>query len=416
MKNIIKQVMGTGALCVFMALCSVTEANYSPYAYTSSGYGTSYNAGTYGYGQGYTGNSYQTSYYSQGYNGYQQGYQGSYGSGSYNQGMGNAFAYVDNAWIEDQLRFAASDVNQKRPYQAVQRLQTVSAYVQQFGDSEIYRRLQLAMSIQYKSSLTNEVNSILADWQAGKMRLGWESGANQSYQGQDDISKSYIIGQLQTALSDLNNNQQNRGRQRLWGLVSAIPPLGNERLIRRVQYAGTVSSPSQMRAEIESIMSEINSGTLILNDTENNPYNYYYGYNTSPYTQPDQGGVGYSGYPGGGGQTGIYDTGYYSGTGTTVPTGSSYTPAPVYDGLNYGSTVQYQTPTTGTTAAPATGATAPATTAPVVPQGPDLTQLKANVSAAYENLKHALSQGDRAKIEEAQKAYADAQAAYEAAK
>lgn len=416
MKNIIRQVMGAGALGIFLTFNLVTEANYSPYAYTTSGYGTNYNAGVYDYSQAYGGNSYQTAYYSQGYSGYQQGYQGYYGNGTYNQGMGNAFAYVDNSWIEDQLRFAASDVNQSRPYQAIQRLQTVSSYVQQFGDSEIYRRLQLAMSIQYKSSLTNEVNAILKEWQAGKMRLGWESGANQSYQGQDDISKSYVIDQLQTALADLNQNQQNRGRQRLVGLVGAIPPLGNERLVRRIQYAGTVSSPSQMRTEIQAIMTEINSGTLVLNDTENNAYNYYYGYSTSPYTQPDQGGLGYSGYPGGGGQTGVYDTGYYSGVSSAIPNYSTATTNLGYDGLNYGTAIQYQaTQTTAGATATTLTETTPVT-APTAPQASNLTQLKANVAASYENLKQALSQGDRAKIEAAQKAYADAQAAYEAAK
>ena len=116
------------------------------------------------------------------------------------------------------------------------------------------------------------------------MRLGWESGANQSYNGQDDISQDYIINQLNLVIADINNKNQNRGRQRLQGLQAAIPPMGNDRLVRRVYYAATVNRPSQMKAEVENLIQEIQSGSIVLNDTENNPYNYYYGYGTTIHT------------------------------------------------------------------------------------------------------------------------------------
>jgi hypothetical protein len=399
-----------------------------PSQYGSTGYGSNYSQGSYGYGQGYQGSSYQTSYYGQGYGNYQQGYQGNYGGG-YNSGMGNQFSYVDNNWIEDQLRFAVTDVQQNRPYGAMQKLQSLTSYVQQFGDSALYRRVQLAIRLGYKSSLTAEVQGLYNDWKAGKMRLGWESGANQSYDGQDDISKEYILGQLNSVIGDLNGGKQNRARQRLMGLQSAIPPRGNERLVRRIYYASTVSRPSQMTSEVNVLIQEIQSGSLILNDTENNAANYYYGSgSTDPYSQPD------TGYPGGGGPNmppfgggGLPgdgprygDTTYLPDSGAPGPGGIQYPPPgagavwPLQPTPTTGQpgVVDYQNPVQNPPVAGTNVAPSVVPAAPVV----DLPQLKANVAAAYSKLKAALSEGDPEKIKAAQSEYATAQAAYEQAK
>ena len=233
MKNQVVKLIRTVIGSAF--LVGTSFAYMYPSQYSSGGYGTTYSQGSYAYGQGYQGSSYQTSYYGSGYGGYYQGYQGYYGGG-YGSGMGNNFAYVDNNWIEDQLRFALTDVQQNRPHAALQKLYSLSSYAQQFGDSELYRRVQLAIRLGYKSSLNSEVQGLFNDWKAGKMRLGWESGSNQSYQGQDDISKEYILAQLGAVLADLNGGNQNRARQRLMGLQSAVPPMGNDRLIRRIYY------------------------------------------------------------------------------------------------------------------------------------------------------------------------------------
>jgi len=430
MKNVIKQVLGFA--CASFLLSSTVVANYSYTGYGSSqGYGSNYTNGSYNYSQGYQGSGYQSSYYGQGYGNYTQGYQGYYGGG-YSSGMGNQFAYVDNNWIEDQLRFAVTDVNQNRPYGAMQKLQSVSSYVQGFGDSQLYRRLQLAIRLGYKSSLKAEINSIYNDWKGGKMRLGWESGANQSYQGQDDITESYIISQLQQVVRDIDGKQQNRGRQRLMGLQSAIPPQGNDRLIRRVYYASTVNRPSQMKSEVNALIAEIRSGNLVLNDTENNAWNYYYGSGSNPYSQPDQG------YPGGGPQTqppppygggGLpgdgprYDQGYPGGGGayTGLPETGSPNPGTIYypPATGGGSTTDYSNnpyqPQPQPAPADPVATQPPAPTAPVAPQV-DVAQLKANVSAAYSKLKTALASGDRDQIMAAQNEYKAAQAAYEAAK
>lgn len=391
-----------------------------PTQYAAGGYGTTYSQGAYAYGQGYQGSSYQTNYYGAGYGGYYQGYQGYYGGG-YGSGMGNNFSYVDNNWIEDQLRFALTDVQQNRPNAAIQKLYSLSSYAQQFGDSELYRRVQLAIRLGYKSSLTSEVQGLFNDWKAGKMRLGWESGSNQSYQGQDDISKDYVVAQLNAVLADLSGGNQNRARQRLMGLQSAIPPLGNDRLVRRIYYASTVNRPSQMKSEVEALKQEIQSGALILNDTENNAANYYYGYgSTNPYAQPD------SSFPGGnssginpGINTGLYP-GRYDGLGPVLE--PSY---PGAGGIQYptnggGAPIQYpvQTPVVDYTnpiqnPAPATPAPAVVVAQPAVV---DLPQLQANVAAAYSKLKVALSEANPEAIKAAQSEYAAAQAAYEKAK
>jgi hypothetical protein len=413
MKLFVKQVLGK--LSVLAVLCVPAFANYSsPYGYTTGAYGTGYANGVYNYGQAYYGANAQTNYYSQGYNNYYQGYQGSYQQGTnVYGGMGNSYQYVDNGWIEDQLKFAVSDVNQNQPYSAMSRLQTISNYVRQFGDSELYRRVAYAAQLGYKSSLASEINSIYNSWRAGNLRVGWEASSNQSYSGQDDISKSYIVGELNSVMQELSGNQQNRGRQRLWALVQAIPPMGNDRLIRRIQYAGSVTKPSQMRSEVQSIISEINSGSLILNDTENSAYNFYYGGSTNPYTLPDQGGSATGGS--------YYNNGY-PGTTTTTTTGTAttYTGANYlstsgndaslgYDSLNYSGTTY--APSAATTTTDATATTAAAATPAV-----DVQQLKANVAAAYSELKAALAEGDRGKITDAQAKYAAAQSAYEAAK
>jgi len=405
-----------------------------PGQFTASGYGSSYPNGSYSYGQGYQGSSYQTSYYSQGYGNYNQGYQGYYGGG-YGSGMDNHFSYVDNNWIEDQLRFAVTDVNQNRPYGAMQKLQGLSSYAQQFGDSELYRRVQLTIRLGYKSSLRAEINQIYSDWKAGGMRLGWESGANQSYQGQDDISQSYVVSQLQAVISDIDANKQNRGRQRLMGLQSAIPPRGNERLVRRVYYASTVNRPSQMKSEVNALIAEIQSGSLILNDTENNPENYYYGSgSTNPYSQSDQGypGGGYAGpgmdsggYPGGGPR---YDQGGYGQDSGGIPGAGTiqYPPGGPGSGISGGATfggpagqpgtIDFQNQgyqpqnSSGSTVAPQP------TAVPVAQPTVDLVQLKANVAAAYSELKRALTEGDMEKIKTARNAYAAAQSAFEKAK
>lgn len=438
MKKIIRQVLGT--VSVMAVLVGSASANYQYNYSTQPTYGTNYSYGSYNYGQGYGQSSYQSSYYGQGYGNYHQGYTGYYGGG-YGSGMGNQFAYVDNNWIEDQLRFAVTDVNQNRPYAAMQKLQQLSTYVQGHGDSELFRRLQLAQQLGYKSSLKNEINGIFNDWKAGKMRLGWESGSNQSYQGQDDISESYILGQLQLVVQDLNGKQQNRARQRLSALQHAIPPLGNERLVRRVYYAATVNRPSQMTSEVQQLMSEIRDGSLVLNDTENNPYNYYYGSGTtSPYGQPDYGNgltggpqtqppfPGNGGLPGGGdryGQPDPYNPPVMNPIGTQPPLVSNpIAPAPGPGTINYptntGGTVdytntQYTPAQSGSTATGNTGQTGGTTAAPAAPVA-DLAQLKANVAAAYSELKQALVSADREKITAAQQKYKDAQVAYEAAK
>ncbi len=414
MKNLISKAIGCTAI---FALVGSSFANYQQQNYN---YGNSYTHGTYGYGQGYQGNSYQSTYYGQGYGNYTQGYQGYYGGG-YQSGMGNAFSYVDNNWIEDQLRFAVTDVNQNRPYAAMQKLNSLSSYVQGFGDSQLYRRVQLAIRLGYKSSLREEVQTLYDDWRDGAMRLGWESGANQSYNGQDDISQEYVINQLKSVVADIDNRNQNRGRQRLHGLQSAIPPMGNDRLVRRVYYAASVNRPSQMKSEVLNLIEEIISGSIVLNDTENNPYNYYYGSGTTnPYNLPDQGypGGGYSGPPApydnggsflGGGR---YDMGYgqptndlpqVPGPGTINYPGGYNAPPPV-TGLPQ--------PVNPPVADPTPVTPQPAPTAPVV----SLEQLKANVSSSYTSLKQALTSGDRDQIQQATDAYKAAQTSYESAK
>ena len=418
MKNLIKIVLGSALTLV---TTGVSHSNYLQQGYN---YGNSYTYGTYGYGQGYQGSAYQSNYYGQGYGGYSQGYQGYYGGG-YQSGMGNNFAYVDNNWIEDQLRFAVTDVNQNRPYSAMQKLNSLSSYVQGFGDSELYRRVQLAIRLGYKSSLKNEIQTLYNDWKGGKMRLGWESGANQSYNGQDDISKEYVISQLNLVIADLNGNNQNRGRQRLYGLQSAIPPMGNDRLVRRVYYAASVNRPSQMKSEVQNLIQEIQSGSIVLNDTENNPYNYYYGYGTTnPYNQPDQG------YPGGGynnppapydngfppfGEGSRYDMGYGQPT-NELPSGNQPGPGTIYYPPGY----EIQPPVTNLPQLqqdPSTGGSVPVAPQPV-PAAPSvsLEQLQANVAAAYSKLKEAISSGDRDQIQQATDAYKKAQRALESAK
>jgi len=414
MKNMIRQVLGS-ALGLVVATTAL-EAN-AQYAMTTA-YGSPYQYGTYQYGQAYQGQSYQTSYYAQGYNGYNQGYQGYSGQTGYT-GMGANFSYVDNNWIEDNLRFAVQDVNQNRPYQAMQKLQTMMSYVRQFGDSELYRRTALVASLGYRSSLTQEVNQLYSDFKAGNLRVGWESGSNQSFNGQDDISKDYVVAQLNSALADLNSSQQNRGRQRLQALVQAIPPLGNDRLIRRVYYAAGISTPSQMKSEIQSIVSEINAGTLVLNDTVNNPHNFYYGGApmTSPYGMPDQNVYGTTQYTNGGGAIPTMGAGQYgqSGPYTTNP-GTSLG----YDTVNYtqGGIISQPAvvqPNDAYVAPVNTNPATPTTVAPAAPQV-DVAQLKANVAQTYESLKKALAEGDRDKILSAQQAYKNAQTAYEQAK
>ena len=415
MKNLIRKTLGSAA---FVALIASAHANYQQQGYN---YGNSYTYGTYGYGQGYQGSSYQSSYYGQGYGNYTQGYQGYYGGG-YQSGMGNAFSYVDNNWIEDQLRFAVTDVNQNRPYAAMQKLNSLSSYVQGFGDSQLYRRVQLAIRLGYKSSLKQEIQTLYDDWRSGGMRLGWESGANQSYNGQDDISQEYIINQLNLVIADINNKNQNRGRQRLQGLQAAIPPMGNDRLVRRVYYAATVNRPSQMKAEVENLIQEIQSGSIVLNDTENNPYNYYYGYGTTnPYSLPDQG------YPGAGiSQSPMpydYGNGYFRGgsrydMGYGQPT-NELPQVPGPGTINYPGGYDVMPPVTGLpqpvdppVSQPDPISPQPAPAAPAV----SLEQLKANVSSSYSNLKQALTGGDRDQIQQATDAYKAAQTSYESAK
>ena len=414
MKNLIRKVIGCSAI---FSLVGTLCANYQQLNYN---YGNNYTYGTYGYGQGYQGNSYQSNYYGQGYGSYMQGYQGYYGGG-YQSGMGNSFSYVDNNWIEDQLRFAVTDVNQNRPYAAMQKLNSLSSYVQGFGDSQLYRRVQLAIRLGYKSSLKQEIQTLYDDWRSGGMRLGWESGANQSYNGQDDISEEYVISQLNLVIADINNSNQNRGRQRLYGLQSAIPPMGNDRLVRRVYYAASVNRPSQMKSEVQSLIEEISSGSIVLNDTENNPYNYYYGSGTTnPYNLPDQGypGGGYTNaptpYDNGGGFLGggRYDMGYGQPTNDlpqvpgpgTINYPGGYDVAPPVTGL--------PNPVNPPVVDPAPIAPQPTPAAPVV----SLDQLKANVSSAYTNLKQALSSGERDQIQQATDAYKAAQSSYESAK
>lgn len=434
MKKLVKQVLGSVA-----AVALLTSSSFANYGYNATpNYGSSQYYGAYNSGQGYSGNGYQTSYYSQGYNSYNQGYQGNYQNQG--QGMGNNFSYVDNNWIEDQLKFAVTDVNQNRPYQAMQKLYSLSSYVRQFGDSELYRRVQLTIQLGYKSSLKSEINAIYGSFKQGGMRLGWESAANQSYQGQDDLSKQYIIGQFNAVMADLNAGQQNRGRQRLMALQNAIPPQGNERLVRRVYYASTVNKPSQMKAEVQTIISEINAGSLVLNDTENNAANFY-GTGTSPYTQPDYSGMGGGSYTQGGGSynqggmPGGFQDGRYSDGQQYQQNPQPTTGLPPFNGNNTGQnpgygTVNYNDQPTqnnggidfnqnnpyqpSTTTATSTN-TPTATAAPQAPTV-DLAQLKSNVNQAYSKLKTALASGDGEKIMAAREEYATVQAAYEAGK
>lgn len=416
-----KKLIRIGAIGMLAVAVQVDISANTQYSMQTA-YGSPYQYGTYQYGQAYQGNSYQTSYYSQGYNGYNQGYQGYLGGQGYT-GMGNNFAYVDNNWIEDQLRFAVQDVNQNRPYQSMQRLQSMMSYVRQFGDSELFRRTSLVAGLGYRSTLTQEVNQLYTDFKAGKLRVGWESGSNQSFQGQDDISKEYVVAQLNSALQDLASNQQNRGRQRLQALVQAIPPLGNDRLVRRVYYAAGISTPSQMRSEVQAMIQEINAGTLVLNDTVNNPYNFYYGGGpvTSPYGMPDQNVYGTTQYTTGGTAIPQLGAGQYNQAGPyTTGTGATQVG---YESVNYlqggvntNPSVQI-TPAVLNTTQPNAAYVAPAaaSTTAAAPQV-DVAQLKANVAASYETLKKALAEGDRDKILSAQQAYKDAQAAYEQAK
>ncbi|PCJ18743.1 MAG: hypothetical protein COB02_09935 [Candidatus Cloacimonadota bacterium] len=437
MKKLIKQVLGSLAGVALLSSCSFANNGYGQ----TPNYGSSQYYGAYNSGQGYSGNSYQTSYYSQGYNSYNQGYQGQYQT--QNTGMGNNFSYVDNNWIEDQLRFAVTDVNQNRPYQAMQKLYSLSSYVRKFGDSELYRRVQLTIQLGYKSSLKTEINSIYGSFKSGGMRLGWESGANQSYQGQDDLSKKYITDQFRLVMADLNSGQQNRARQRLRALQGAIPPQGNERLVRRVYYAASVNRPSQMKTEVQSIISEINAGTLLLNDTENNAANFY-GTGTNPYSQPDYSGVGGGSYTQGGGSYnqnpgGFQGDGRYGTPGQYQPQpqpvqtglppfGNNTAQNPGYDTVNYNEQNNGNPSNNGQGSSgidfnqnnpyqPSTnnGTSAPTTQAPQAPTV-DLAQLKSNVNEAYSKLKTALASGDGDKIMTARDEYAKVQAAYEAGK
>lgn len=420
-----------GCVLAVSAMVSQVSAYTMPNAYASTSYGSSYQNGTYQYGQAYGQTGYQTSYYGQGYSGYQQGYQGYYGGTGYS-GMGQNFSYVDNNWIEDNLRFAVADVNQNRPYQAMQRLQTVMGYVRQFGDSQLYRRVSMVASLGYRSTLTQEVNGLYNEFKAGNLRVGWDSTSNQSYNGQDDISQDYVLAQLNAAKAELTSGNSSAGRQRLSALVQAIPPLGNDRLIRRVYYATSMSKPSEMAAEVQSIAGEIQSGSLVLNDTVNTAYNYYYGGTgvTNPYGQPDQS-AGYgTQYQNGGGALPTLGAGQYGSNpyATYTPTNGTDTGLPAFGTVQYtagaSTTTNYLTadstyvaPVTDTATTVTNTAVVPATTtAAAASSTPDLAQLQANVSVAYEKLKTALANGDRDGILAAQQEYQAAQSAYDAAK
>ena len=55
------------------------------------------------------------------------------------------------------------------------------------------------------------------------------------------------------------------------GLVSSIPPYGNERLIRRLMYVISIRNRDVAVSELNTVVQEINSGALVLNDTEQYP-------------------------------------------------------------------------------------------------------------------------------------------------
>lgn len=333
-----------------------------------------------------------------------------------NPGMGYN-QYVDENWITDQLRFIKSDVDQNRIYNAQARIQQVLSYIRGFGDSNLMRRLYLAASLRNKDQISAEVNGIITDWSAGQLSIGWGGNGNQTFPGQQDIDKGFLLQQLNQVIADFPTNS-GHARIRLQGLMASIPPMGNERLIRRLMYASSIQDRQVAVNELSSVVQEINAGTLVLNDTTHMMPGYgggypgYYGgtpgygtpgYGTPGYGTPGYGTPGYGtpgyGTPGVGTYPGGYGSGY--GYGGGYPTSGYY---------------GYSSASTGA-AAPAGTATVTAGTTVAAPSAPtDVASLQEAVNKAYQELTQAIATGDAARIKSARDAYTEAQKKLEAAR
>lgn len=420
-----------------------------------TGYNTGYNQGT-GYNTGYNQGGVNTGYNygSNGYyagNGYGQGYYpgggsfypgtgapgygvpgygtpgmgmpgygvpgyGTPGMGMPGYGMG-AGQFVDENWITDQLRFIKSDVDQNRIYNAHARIQQIISYIRTYGDSNLMRRLYLAANLRNKEQISMEVNGILTDWSNGQLSIGWGGNGNQTFPGQQDIDKGFLLQQLNQIIMDFPGNSSN-ARVRLQGLIASVPPTGNERLIRRLMYASSIQDRTVAANELSGIVQEINSGSLVLNDTTHmmpgyGTYPGYYGgqpgygmpgYGTPGYGMPGYGTPGY-GTPGYG--TPGYGTTYPGGYGAGYGYGGGF-PTSGYYG--------YSSASTGGEAPVASqpAVQTPAVVAPLAPT--DLAALQDAVNKAYQELTQAIATGDAARIKAARDAYTAAQKKLEEAR
>ena len=153
----------------------------------------------------------------------------------------------------------------------------------------------MASTLRYKQDIAMEMEAIIQAWGAGQLPIGWGGDGNQTFPGQQDIDKPYLLDQLQKIASDFST-ASSRARIRLQGLISSVPPYGNERVIRRLMYVVSIQNRDAAISEINTVIQEINSGALALNDTEHYPYPGGYGGGYGGYyggTTP-----GYGTYPG----------------------------------------------------------------------------------------------------------------------
>ena len=423
------------------------NSNYGGQNQSQYGSGNSYYNGSGGYGQGYYpgGGNYNGGGYpgqgggypgqGGGYPGQGGGYPGQGGGypgqgGGYYPGQGGGYPgqgggynqsnqYVDENWITDQLRFITSDIAQNRIYNAQGRIQQIISYVRKYGDSNLMRRLFLASTLRNKQDITREVNSIMTDWSAGNLAIAYGGDGNQTFNGQQDIDKGFLVNQIQQIIQDFGGSSS-RARQRLNGLIASIPPRGNERLVRRMMYVVSIRNNGVAQTELSSVLSEINDGSLVLNDTEQyqggggygGGYGGYYGGNGGGYNNGGYGGGygggynngGYGGGYGGGYTNGGYSGGYGSNGGyNNGGYNSGYTP---YNSGNSGAG------TNGTNNSGVVVNTPLASNSSSV----SLEDLQAKVNTAYQKLVQAIASGDAQKILDAKTEYAKAQKALEEAK
>ena len=102
-------------------------------------------------------------------------------------------------------------------------------YVQRFGDSNFLRRLFLASNLRYKDDISREMDGIITDFEAGNLPISWGGDGNQTFPGQQDIDKDFLLGQLAQIAQDFGGSSS---RARVdSGLMASIPPHGNQCLM-----------------------------------------------------------------------------------------------------------------------------------------------------------------------------------------